>query len=636
MWCRLLCFILLGIGVLLAPGYTATPAPLTDVEQKLQNAGLSTDGPSLLNYFRKRTPDPRLQEQLRPLVRELGNASFSAREQATTAIIALGPQVLPLLHQRALLSGVDLEGRRRIAHCQDQIIKQIVSGLLHRLEDESFAMREQGTAELIALGLPVLPLLRTQRRHSDPEIAIRVERCLREVEAGQGTHVSLAVARQLTAHPPEGAAAVLLAYLPFADSNLVAEQLRRTLTRIAGHDGPPDPALIVALDDPLPERRRVAATALAQVRQPVPPQVKALLRDPDPAVRLDVAFELVTRSHDREAVTVLIDALAEVSHIYTWAAEEALHRLAGPSAPAPVVGDEAADRRKRREGWMSWWQAHGATIDLAQLSRPAPWLGYTLIVLLDQKRIIDLDQKNQPRWQLDGLEQPLDVQLLPSERVLVAEHSGNRITERDHRNHVLWEHKIEGPLVAQRLSNGITFIATRSQLIEVDRDGREVYALVPRSQFGEAAQDGREVFALPWTDEEAVQIMRAQKLPTGEIACVINRGGNSASCVLLDPTGREVRSMPADVRTSGGRIEVLPNGNILVPELGNNRVVEYAPTGQIVWQLAIEQPVAALRLVSGHTLVTSMSQNRAVEVDQAGKEVWQYKADQRVTRALRH
>ena len=93
--------------------------------------------------------------------------------------------------------------------------------------------------------------------------------------------------------------------------------------------------------------------------------------------------------------------------------------------------------------------------------------------------------------------------------------------------------------------------------------------------------------------------------------------------------------MPVYVQTSGGRIEVLPSGHVLIPELKNNRVVEYDTDGKIVWQVPFNEPIAAVRLGNGNTLVTSYNQPRAVELDRAGKEVWEYKTDTRVTRAFR-
>jgi outer membrane protein assembly factor BamB len=68
--------------------------------------------------------------------------------------------------------------------------------------------------------------------------------------------------------------------------------------------------------------------------------------------------------------------------------------------------------------------------------------------------------------------------------------------------------------------------------------------------------------------------------------------------------------------------------------MSNNRVVEYDADGRSVWEAAVEEPIAAVRLPNGNTLIT-LWENRAVELNRDGKEVWQFKADTRVTRALR-
>lgn len=251
-------------------------------------------------------------------------------------------------------------------------------------------------------------------------------------------------------------------------------------------------------------------------------------------------------------------------------------------------------------------------MDAAKLEDAARTLGFTLVVLLDQGRVVELDSANQVRIQFTQLNFPLDAQLLPDDHLLVAEHNGNRVTERNSKNDIVWEKRIEGPLAAQRLANGDTFIAARSQLIEVDRDGKETAAFDRPN--GEA-------------------IMKAKKLPNGDIALITQLG--TMRFVLLDDKGHERRGFNVDLRYSGGRIDVLPNGNLLLPEAGNNRVVEMDKNANVVWQVNAEQPIAAVRLPNGHTLITSMSEHRAVEVDRNGKEVWQYRQDTRVTRAFR-
>jgi hypothetical protein len=127
--------------------------------------------------------------------------------------------------------------------------------------------------------------------------------------------------------------------------------------------------------------------------------------------------------------------------------------------------------------------------------------------------------------------------------------------------------------------------------------------------------------------------MRARKLPGGDIALITQLG--VAQYVRLDRNGREVKRFGVEVSTSGGRIDVTPSGNVLIPEMNNNRIVERDQTGKVVRETPVQQPITANYLPNGHLLITSMTQNRAVELDRSGKEVWEYRRDTRVTRAVR-
>jgi len=134
------------------------------------------------------------------------------------------------------------------------------------------------------------------------------------------------------------------------------------------------------------------------------------------------------------------------------------------------------------------------------------------------------------------------------------------------------------------------------------------------------------------------RIMKAYKMPNGHVACLTGNGVGGPSRVRrLDANGKEVSSFPVNLGTqlSGGRIHMLPSGNVLIPHNGENKVVEYDGEGKEVWEVKVEQPIAATRLPNGNTLVTSMTQNRAVEFDRAGREVWEYRQNTRVTRAVR-
>src|SRR5262249_33409132 len=138
-------------------------------------------------------------------------------------------------------------------------------------------------------------------------------------------------------------------------------------------------------------------------------------------------------------------------------------------------------------------------VDLAKLGGYKPLLAVTTIVLLDEGKIQELAPDLKPRHEISGLQFPLDVQALPDDRFLIAENTGNRVTERDRKGEIVWQTQADRPLMAQRLANGNTFIATTELIYEVDAKGREVFGYRrPNSEF----------------------FMKAQKLPNGDIACV--------------------------------------------------------------------------------------------------------------------
>lgn len=542
--------ILLTGSLLGLPGGRPGEESLPSDEETLRAAKVGTDAAALLDYFRKRTVGDVNQAEVDDLIRQLG--------------------------------------------------------------DDSFEVRERASARLVALGTSVTAALERATHDSDVEVAHRAERCLGVIKGGGAALVPAAAARLLARSRPPGAAGVLLAYLPSAESDLVAEEVRRTLAGLAVRDGRADPEIVAALKDRSPIRRAAAATALlqggaAQERA----AVRQLLRDADRSVRLHVALLFAT-SRDVGAVPVLIDLIGQLPAGESWQAVDFLCRLAGDSAPAVFPGEDAASRQDCQAAWRSWWQKHRQTLDLGVLERAARVQGYTMVVLLDKNLVMELDQSKKPRWKIEEVQRPLDAQLLPGGRVLVAEQGANRVTERTLDGKVVWEKAVEGPLMAQRLANGHTFICNPVQLLEVDRSGKEVFT-----------------HALPAVSGD--QFMRAAKLPNGNIACVMS----SNRFIRMDATGKEIQSFGVQVATSGGRIEVLPTGHVLVPQKDDNKVIEYDSNGKPAWEVTVEQPIAAVRLANGNTLVTSMSQNRAVELDRTGKEVWEYRADTRVTRAWR-
>jgi HEAT repeat protein len=552
-----------AVVILLGALPAASEEPAESDLAILKKQGITADGPSLATFFRQRTVSPTDEAQIKALVRQLGDDEFRVRERASRQLVVLGPRARPFL-QAAV-------------------------------------------------------------KDPDPEIARRATDCLERIAQGTSTETLSAAVRVLARRKPSQAGAVLLNYLPSAEDPRIAETIQQVLPSLALVDGKADPVLLAALTDKSAVKRAASGAALAQaVGPPSRPRlpeamarVRKLLDDSDAQVRLRVGLVLAAHG-DKEAVPVLIRSIDDVPLERNGLVLELLDRLADSKPPPGMPISNQSERRKCRQAWETWWKDHQAKIEPTRLEQAARGLGCTLIVLLDRNTIEYLDPANNVLWKIEGVQKTLDVQLLPDDRgVLVAEHDANRVSQRNRKSEIVWKKSIEGPLAAQRLANGNTFITTTNALVEIDKDGKEVFR---------------------YSRPDGSGFMRAVKLPDGDIACIVQLGGALSRYVRLTSSGKdvkEVKSWGVQVRTSGGRIDVLPNGHVLIPEMANNRVVEYDADGGSVWEVAVDQPIAALRLPNGNTLVTLMRENRAVEVDRSGKEVWQFRTDTRVTRALR-
>jgi HEAT repeat protein len=502
--------------------------------------------------------------------------------------------------------------RKRTLTTED---RERVRSQIRNLGATTFEEREKAQAELIATGTMALPLLREATRSEDLEIARRAEGCIRGIRHDPAHHLPSAAVRLLSLRRPEGAAEAILAYLPFAEDEAVADEAQRTLIALAVVDGKPDAALVKALTDPDVAVRSAAGEALCRAgAMDVRPAIRKLLKDQNPLVRMRIALAL-TAAHEREAVPVLIDLLAALPADQVNYVEDRLYQLAGEKAPNALGADaDEAAHKKYREAWATWWREQGDKVDLAKLDGTQAWLGYTLLVEVNNNnvgRVVELGRDNKPRWSVGELQYPVDAWVLPGNRVLVAEYNGRKVTERDLKGTIVWQKEgLPGQVVnVQRLSNGNTFIATDSQLLEVDRRGKELYTI--------AGLGG---------------ITSGYRARNGQIICLTAAG----RCVRLDTTGKEIKGFPSNRGggwTSG--LDLLANGRILISQPNRNKVIEVDAEGRTLLDVDAPQVTTASGLPNGNVLVASYSSQRVFEVDRKGKVVWEYKGGSAVFRARR-
>jgi len=543
--------LLLGVGVGLGqPAAEDKDSTLAADRQALTQKHLPIDGPGLLEFFQRRTPRAEEIKSLTAQVQQLGSPHYKVRVQATALILKADHLAKPFL--------------------------------LDVLQDTAASL----------------------------EVVRRAELCLKQIGTGRDATLACAAARLLAHEKPAGAAAVLLAYLPFAPDDEVIAEVQHALNATTVEKGMPAAAVLRALHDAKPIRRGAAGQALVRAlglsRRG---EVAHLLHDEILSVRLGVARALVDMN-DKSAVPVVIDLLKEYLPDDAWQIEEVLLHIAQDRGPNVYVGRDHTPTQVHA-AWKVWWKQNEATIDLAKLPERPPLQGLILLTQMGVNgingRVCELRPNKEIVWSIDGLRYPLDAQWVGKDRVLIAEYLNRRVSERDLKGNILWEKQVDMPIGCQRLPGGQTFIVTRRQLMMVDKDGKETFSYFHRTTSIAAAaraRDGRMV--------------------------VIGLGGQ---CHWLDSQGREQKSFKVGaVYTLGGNVDVLPGGRILIPQYRDNAVVEYDQHGKVTWQASVPFPISAVRLANGNTLAASM-QNQVMELARDGKVVWQYQADSRPWRA---
>jgi hypothetical protein len=500
-----------------------------------------------------------------------------------------GPALLEYLRQR---TPTDEDGRK-------------IDGLIKQLGDESFERREQASQALMKYGRMARGPLRLAAEDVDAEVARRARRCLDEIESGANLEIQLAVLRRIGRRPPDGAAEVLLRFLPFADDEAVEEAAVDALAASARRGGKADANVTKALADPLPIRRGAAARALAGADDAdVRARVRKLLRDPEVRVRWEAARGLVLAA-ERDAVPVLIDLLRDGPPEVAGRAETLLFVLAGEKTPQASAGDGSAKARaKWRDDWAAWWTENGERIELTKINFNEEKLGLVLMgETAGPQRVSEFGRDGKQRWEQTGYNWPMDVRVLPNGNILVADGSQAGVTERDRSGKVVWQAQTSGgwgTVAAQRFPNGNTLVVESNRLREMDRAGKIVVDITVGGE--------------PLTD--------AVRLPNGNVV-TINTAG-----VLREitwPGGQEVKvlklSNRATISTDWYRIEPAPGGRFLLAGHGDGRVFEIDAAGKVLWEHKIEMAYAATRLANGNVLIGTAESKRLIEIDRQHKVV---------------
>jgi hypothetical protein len=236
-----------------------------------------------------------------------------------------------------------------------------------------------------------------------------------------------------------------------------------------------------------------------------------------------------------------------------------------------------------------------------------------------------------------SLASPHPAAHLPEGHVLLVDAERRRLVEVDHQRQICWQiakdvlHQedmiqLQRPADVSRLANGNTLV--------VDRDANRIAEVTPR---------GRAFWEVPQSDEfpdlRLHRPVRAARLEGGNTLILeIDRQFG----IVWQYGEREVPGIGAGQLWHPADIQRLANGNSLITDASNHRVIELSD-GQIVWQYGnpdntahagdgqepgrLNRPRSAWRLDDGHTLITDAGNGRVLLVDTDGGIVWQYRTD---------
>ncbi len=418
--------------------------------------------------------DSELKERIDTLIRQLGDADFEKRREASGKLSRLEPGALPKLktalrerREHALREGGDFVVVQRIQECIDNIVDgqmlaylerrsengeilKRIDPLIQQLGDNDFAKRQEASRQLSLLGSAVLPKLKAALKSEDGEVVRRAKDCVEQIECEMEKIGSLtAVVQHVLHRRPNGAIKALLRLLSntgddaleeticFGLYDLVAQEqspaddLFKLVRSAASQEllekkKPVDGALVAALHDKVPARRAMAGLLVA--RFGVEGQkiaAKKLLDDADAEVRLRSAQGLLA-AKDEQAVPVLIELVAQGDIAQSWQAEELLRWAAAGRSPKETISVGSREAREAcHNAWLAWWKQQKGRLNLQD--RQDDYRPPGLVLLCDPGKgeadglvwLVGCDGTTRCQW--EGLRSPVEARIVAGPGVLVAE-----------------------------------------------------------------------------------------------------------------------------------------------------------------------------------------------------------------------
>jgi hypothetical protein len=281
------------------------------------------------------------------------------------------------------------------------------------------------------------------------------------------------------------------------------------------------------------------------------------------------------------------------------AIDQTLRAIAKEKSP-----ESKNDSKADAAAWNTWWQKEGTQLVLTPgLKNHEALKNFLVVESFNQEkksgRVFLVTPSGKTLWEIANLSNPTDALLLPNNKILITEQGANRITERDTKGNISWEKSVTNPFHSQRLLNGNIFIASRNKIVEVGRNGNEI-------------------FSFSYPNET---ILAACKTRTNEYALLSYNG----VFLKLDSKGNEVSKsripFPTNFGINGGAIT--QNDRVLVSIPTLNKIMEFNFSGQSTWESTITMPGIPTKLPNGNVVAPSLNGSKIVEIQMDGKIIYE-------------
>ncbi|MGE5706821.1 MAG: hypothetical protein ACM3YO_00675 [Bacteroidota bacterium] len=265
------------------------------------------------------------------------------------------------------------------------------------------------------------------------------------------------------------------------------------------------------------------------------------------------------------------------------------------------------------------------------------WDGHVLFVEGLKRFVLELDEDKKEVWSFKGALIGYAAHL-PTGNTLLLDLGNQRVIEVDPARQIVWQFgdpsdrakQLRSPRGVSRLSNGHTLIADTGnhRVIEVDARGEIVWHY---GEWGRAGCSGQSLFKPQW----------ARRLPNGN-TLIVDSGNHRVIEVDIAKTivwqyGNSANRLGSGQGSGLNQLSepssatLLPGGNYLLVDSGNQRVLEVDPMRQLQWHyrpgaikagIPVKDPILATRLPNGRFLICG--RQGMVEVDADLKAHWDF------------